>query len=316
MICAKDELQNLKELLPKLQQQKDNFDLLVVDDFSKDDTISYLSTSVNEYPNLSFKNSSKNIPGKKQALMDGLKSIEEGLILLTDADCRPASNSWTQLMVSALGKKDIVLGFSPYKKEKGFLNHWIRYEAILTAIQYLSFALNGRPYMGVGRNLLYRKSLVEEGKLLNDKMHLASGDDDLLVNSLANSSNCAIQIDPASWVYSEAKSTWFEYFMQKKRHVSTASSYKKADQVLLLLFSLSWIAFYVMLTIVFVKGYWLAGLALLLLRWISTYITVIPLFKKLDGKESISHWWYLDPLTALYFLFFSIFAIIPQKNKW
>lgn len=316
LICAKNEEENLKELLPHLFEQKLQSNILIVDDFSEDNSTAFLDASANRSSLLKYINSSSDIPGKKLALIDGLKNIKDGLILLTDADCRPASAHWSKLMSSALGEKEIVLGFSPYKKSSGFLNRWIRYEAILTAIQYLSFALNGRPYMGVGRNVLYKKTLVNNGEVLEKSIDLASGDDDLLINSLATKSNTTIQIDPNSWTFSSPKSSWSEYFKQKRRHVSTASSYKFIDQIMLLLFSISWISFYLCIAILFCKTYWWAALALLIFRWISTYFAITPLFSKLNGSDCISHWWYLDLFTAFYFLIFSIFAIIPQRNKW
>lgn len=316
LICAKNEVENLKDLLPQLQSQNLKSNILVVDDFSEDASISFLDASANEFSKLKYISSSRDIPGKKQALIDGLRNVHDGLILLTDADCRPASDDWTSLMSSSIKDNEIVLGFSPYKKTNGFLNRWIRYEGILTAIQYLSFALNGRPYMGVGRNVLYRKALIKDGEVLLEKIKLASGDDDLLINKLANKSNTTIQIAPEAWTYSSAKTTWKSYFSQKKRHMSTASSYKFSDQLMLLLFSVSWILFYLTTIVLFRKGYWLQALLLLIIRWLSTYLAISPLFKKLNGKDCIAHWWYLDPLTALYFSIFSIFALIPQRNKW
>jgi len=316
LICAKNEEENLKELLPQLQNQNSKSDILIVDDFSTDASISFLDASANEFSEVKYTSCSQDIPGKKQALIDGLKNVDDGLILLTDADCRPASNDWSKLMSTAINDKGIVLGYSPYKKTKGFLNRWIRYEAILTAIQYLSFALNARPYMGVGRNVLYRKSFIKNAEILIENMNLASGDDDLLINNLANKDNTTIQIASDAWTYSAAKTSWGSYFSQKRRHMSTASSYKFSDQLILLLFSISWILFYLTTIVLFIKGYWHQALLLLIIRWLSTYLAVSPLFKKLNGKDCIAHWWYLDPLTALYFSIFSIFALIPQRNKW
>ena len=316
LICAKNELKNLQSLLPSLFNQSIETNILVVDDFSTDDSIVYLSASANEFEKLDYISASKNIPGKKQALMDGLQEIDDDFVLLTDADCIPASKDWAKLMTAGSSANEIILGYSPYRKKTGFLNRWIRFEAILTAIQYLSYALQGNPYMGVGRNILYKKSLIKNADELSSNLDLASGDDDLLVNALATKTNTGIQIDQNAWTYSDAKSTWKEYFKQKRRHMSTASSYKTEDQIKLLLFSVSWILLYLCLIILFLQAHWIAAVTILCIRLISTYISVIPLFSKLDGKDCISHWWYLDPLTAVYFSIFSIFAIFPQRNKW
>ncbi len=316
LVCAKNECENLTELIPLLLNQKKLSKLIVVDDFSEDNSLELLKVSASKTQNLQVVSCSKSIKGKKQALMDGLSNIKEGLILLTDADCRPASKDWSSYMASSALNYDIVLGFSPYKKTNGFLNRWIRYEAILTAIQYLSFALNGKPYMGVGRNLLYRKSLINRGEALLKNLNLSSGDDDLMINQLATSKNCTIQIDPKAWTYSDPHKNWKSYFNQKRRHLTTASNYKFSHQMLLLLFSASWILFYFFLILLSVNGFLWLGICLYFIRFFSTFQMAKNLFSKLGGKDCLSHWWYLDLFTAIYFLIFSIFTIIPQRNSW
>ena len=315
LICAKNEETNLKHLIPKLIHQSQAM-ILVVDDFSDDNTISILSAYANEYTRFDYITASKNIKGKKQALMDGLSQVKTDWVLLTDADCVPVSDQWSQKMLSVAKGKDLVLGFSPYLKTKGFLNRWIRYEAVLTAIQYFSYSLVGKTYMGVGRNLLYAKSAVHSGRQLLKNIDLPSGDDDLLVNAIANDQNVAIQLDPDSWVYSEPKNSWKSYIRQKRRHHTVASRYKKNHQVYLLLFSISWIFLYISIVYFFVIGNHLYAILLLVPRLITTYFSVLKLFPKLGLKDSIAHWWYLDPITAFYFLFFSIFAILPKKETW
>jgi len=262
LICAKNEENNLKHLIPDLIQQGGQAQILVVDDFSEDNTLSILSAYANDYPKLKYFSASKNIKGKKQALMEGLAKVDTKWVLLTDADCRPSSFQWSRKMLAAAQNKDLVLGFSPYKKSNGFLNRWIRYEAVLTAIQYFSYSLSGNTYMGVGRNLLYAKNAVGSGGQLLANIDLHSGDDDLLVNAIANEENVAIQLDPESWVYSEPQKKWSAYFNQKRRHMSTASRYKLSHQILLVLFSVSWILFYVSIAFLILTGNYVFALIL------------------------------------------------------
>ena len=316
LICAKNEYHQLQKLIPKLLQQAGNIDILVVDDFSDDDSLLLLSAFANEFSSVAFISASKNVRGKKQALIDGLSSVKTKWVLLTDADCQPVSDQWAMKMLAAAKNKEIVLGYSPYGKTRGFLNRWIRYEAVLTAIQYFSYSLAGKTYMGVGRNLLYSTQAVESGKKLADHMDLLSGDDDLLVNSIASNQNVAIQIDPKSWVISQPKETLTSYINQKRRHLSTATRYKKSHQSMLLIFSMSWILLYLSMFVLLFIGMGNLALLLFLLRMLSTYLSNIKLFPKLGFKDSLAHWWYLDPCTAVYFLFFSIFVILPQKEAW
>jgi hypothetical protein len=126
--------------------------------------------------------------------------------LLTDADCRPHSELWIQsVSEQCASEKEIVLGYSPYQKEKGFLNLFIRYETLFAALQYVSYAILKNPYMGVGRNLAYRKSLFLNNKGFNGFLGVTGGDDDLFVNQHANGSNTSICVGEKALVYSVPK---------------------------------------------------------------------------------------------------------------
>jgi hypothetical protein len=169
-------------------------------------------------------------------------------VLLTDADCSPSSDYWIRDMAREFDDgKEIVLGYAPYRKRPGFLNKFIRYETFIAALQYFSFALADIPYMGVGRNLAYRKQIFFDHNIYPKYLQLLSGDDDLLINAAANKINTAVQLNPSSFMFSEPKHTWDEYWHQKKRHVSTGRYYKLHHKLLLTLYSLTNILFYVFL---------------------------------------------------------------------
>src|SRR6202012_605330 len=99
----------------------------------------------------------------------------------------------------------IVLGYSPYNRTGNILNPIIRFETIKTAINYLSSALTGDAYMGVGRNLAYTKTLFFGAKGFAAHMHVLSGDDDLFVNQNSTPENTAVEISPESFMFSDAK---------------------------------------------------------------------------------------------------------------
>ena len=143
------------------------------------------------------------------------------------------SENWISEMTSHFSfKKTIVLGYGAYDKIKGsFLNKIIRYETVLTAIQYFSWAKIGKPYMGVGRNLAYKKSEFFGVNGFINHIRVRSGDDDLFINEAANSkSNTAICYNLEGFTYSEPKTTYKDWFNQKRRHVSTAKHYKGFDK--------------------------------------------------------------------------------------
>lgn len=250
VICARNEEKNLKEYLPHiLEQDYPAFEVVVVNDDSTDKTLDVLNGFQKTYAHLKVINMcDKKTGGKKAALVEGIKNTQNEILLLTDADCIPASKNWIREMSARFvsDETQIVLGYAPYKKESdGFLNLFICYETVWTAIQYLSFALSGFPYMGVGRNLMYRKKNFEKNKNFFSKSKLISGDDDLFVNNFIAKNNFSICIHKDTFMWSDPKKNWKSFFRQKNRHLSTGTYYKIGHQILLGLLSLSHFLFFV-----------------------------------------------------------------------
>ena len=238
IICAKNEAENLRKFLPRiLSQTYRSIELVLVEDGSTDNTLEIMQEFQKRNSTLRIiiiSNTKKLYIGKKEALLKGVNAASGDLILLTDADCEPIGDQWAATMSNLIQKPyELGLGYSPYRKYPGLLNRLIRLETIYTAIQYFSFAVAGMPYMGVGRNLIYKKELIERVNGFHEHIHLASGDDDLFVNAVATSSNTAIQLSPESFMISEPARTWKAYYRQKSRHLTTGQMYKKKHQLLL-----------------------------------------------------------------------------------
>ena len=293
VICARNEYRHMKENLRLiLEQDFPDYEVLVVDHSSDDDTgyfLSYLEEKYSHLTTISIKEDLNFFTGKKFPLSIGIKSAKYDLVLLTDADCKPASRDWIRCMQSAFKPKtEVVLGYGPYYKHKGLLNKLIRYDTAHIAIQYLSYALTGIPYMGVGRNLSYMKQLFYKNKGFISHYRIRSGDDDLFINRVARRSNTAIMVEPGSFTYSEPKETFEEWITQKKRHLSTSNLYKFRHKLLLGTYSFSLLLFYV-LSILLVSLNWsvIPVLALFVLRLISQYVVYARCMKKLDEKDLV-----------------------------
>ncbi|MFB6317046.1 glycosyltransferase [Saccharicrinis sp. FJH54] len=235
IISAKNEQFNLPEYLPSiLEQEYPDFQVVVVDDCSEDETWDVLEQLKKQYSNLYttrihfdpvFKH------GKKMALSLGIKAAKNDILVFTDADCKPAGKDWLKRMVQNYRDGiDVVIGYSPVLKARGFINRMIRFDNLFTGIQYLGSALAKRPYMGVGRNLSYRKSLFFQQKGFSPYIQLMSGDDDLFINKVATRTNCAVEISPESHVLTKAKNNWKDWFIQKRRHLTTGRYYRFGDK--------------------------------------------------------------------------------------
>ncbi len=251
VVCARNELENLTELLPLLNTQNyADFEVLVMDDRSADGTRSFLENEIGHLTHVRFIRIDKeheHVTPKKYALTIALKKVRYPTVLLTDADCRPASTNWLAGMVAPLKnpKKEIVLGFSPYERRPGLLNLFIRSETLFTAVQYFSLALAGQPYMGVGRNLAYRTGLFFRNRGFYSHINVVGGDDDLFMNEVATGRNTAVCLNPATFTWSKPKETWFDWRLQKQRHLNVGKYYKPGHKLRLGLLTgshvLSWL---------------------------------------------------------------------------
>ncbi len=324
IVCAWNEFDNIFELLPILNEQNyPDYEVIIVDDRSTDGTNEYLKSELEHYPKfklITITDTPEHVSSKKYALSLGIKMATKELILLTDADCRPASENWIAGMASQLsGNKQFVLGYSPYNKEPGLLNGFIRFETLFTAWQYFSYALLGMPYMGVGRNLMYKRKMFFDKLGFRNHQRISGGDDDLFVNENAQKYNTTICINPDTFMYSEPKHTFAEWYTQKKRHLSIGKLYKKRDKYLLGVYSFTHILFWLLLPLVLlVKGpahLVVAGILLfrILLFWVFAGIANNKL-ANIVAWFSIPMW---DLLLAVYYATMGWHSVLKmRKSKW
>lgn len=333
VVCAHDEAENLKTLVPVLlSQDYPEYEIIIVNDRSNDHTFDYLLEETKKNPRLRMvdvKSTPEHVNGKKYGITLGIKAASHEWILLTDADCRPRNQHWIRAMSGNFSDQtEFVLGLSPYVRKPGFLNLFIRFETLLTAIQYFAFGWMKNPYMGVGRNLAYRKSLFLQQKGFNNFLHVTGGDDDLFVNMHARGRNTRLELAPDSQVYSIPEVTWRSFYRQKVRHLSVGKRYRFSHRFLLGLFGASWIMA------------WLCGLAALaavllhggvaVFDGVEIYLVLAPfalrgillllLFAVMLRKASLGFalWTLpvLDFIYAIYYLSTGLVALTTKKIRW
>lgn len=290
IICARNEENFLKKHLPYvLEQDYPEYEVIVVNDCSTDDTQHVLEEMKLKYPRLRtlvihedkvYKHS------KKLPLTVGIRSAQYEYLVFTDADCRPASNNWLKTMMSAFDNDtEIVLGYGAYGKKKGLVNYLIRMDTFQIGLQYLSLAIAGKPYMGVGRNLAYKKSLFLKQKGFAPYCHIPSGDDDLFVNKAATRFNTRIASGPDSITISEPKESLKEWIRQKRRHVSTAKYYKFSTIFILGLTTFSQYLFWITFIPLLFTPWWQVAVVLFTLRLFMQLLVFNKAMQKLGEKD-------------------------------
>ncbi len=310
IVCARDEAHNLVKNLPGIlvQDYKTTHEVIVVNDNSTDDSKFLLDEFHKSFKNLNhlrLTQEAKLIPGKKFPLSMGIKTAKYEVVLLTDADCVPASEFWIQRMQAGFSNTvDIVLGYGAYYKRPGLLNKIIRFETFHSALQYFSYALAGSTYMGVGRNLSYKKDLFFRNKGFSSMNQIPSGDDDLFINMVAKKGNAAIVIEPDAHTLSEPEKSWNSWLSQKYRHYTTAKFYKPKHKFLLGLYSFTHIASYVMLAAAIIFYSWWIALSIFAVKLLVQSIIWYKSMKKLNEADLWPLFIFFDIWMFFYYLLF------------
>jgi len=322
IICARNESENLSKFLPSvLEQDYPDFEVIVVNDCSEDNSYDILGKYLKQYPNLRVSTINKDpkfTHSKKFAQFIGIKAAKNEILLFTDADCHPESGKWLEGMASHFdGKTNFVLGYGGYFNGVGLLNKYIRYDTMTIAMQYLGMAIRGLPYMGVGRNLAYRRSVFFSNKGFGSYNHVISGDDDLLVNSIGTKENTRVEFRKETHTRSVPSSGIADWLTQKKRHLTTARYYKFRDKFLLITEPLTRILFYaIFITLLSFIFLWQYVLLVFVLRLITQVFVLAKAGKKLNEPGLVAYSLIFDIFSPVINSLIFLSNIRSGKNKW
>jgi glycosyltransferase involved in cell wall biosynthesis len=326
IVCARNEEANLIELIPIIMEQEfHKFQLIVVNDSSWDDTTDILKALQVSYPSMhviEINEDKQMMQGKKFALTLGIKAAIYDVVLLTDADCRPTSKHWITEMSKGVGdRKEISLGFSGYRKYSGYLNKLIRFDAVMTGLNYLGYSKSGKPYMGVGRNLCYTKTAFFRIGGFRTHYKLASGDDDLFVKEAATAKNTQNVFHYEAQTVSEPHKTWAKWTFQKKRHFTTAPFYKSSIKFSLLLWPLTYFIFWLAggaLAVMYPNPMlWSVIAGIIFLRYLTQFIVLNVSCNRLKLSKDVV--WLFPLLEKHLFLVHSVLYLqnlVRKPQKW
>ncbi|MBC7642729.1 MAG: glycosyltransferase [Flavobacterium sp.] len=322
IVCAKNEEENVQKFIPiLLKQDYPNFEVVLIDDASRDETLEVFEEFEKNFKNVKLvkvENNEAFWGNKKFALTLGIKAAKHDNLLFIDADCYPKSTQWIDEVASHFtDDKTIVLGYGAYEKSNSFLNKIIRFETMLTATQYFSWAKFGKPYMGVGRNLAYNRREFFNNNGFVDHIKIRSGDDDLFINQAADAQNTTLCCSPESFTISNPKTSFKEWIKQKRRHVATANYYKKFDKMQLSLFYFSQMAFVLLSVFLVISNYqWIIILSLILFRYLLAWIVLGFSAAKLKEKD-VMFWFPVIEITLIFTQFYIfIINIFSKPVHW
>lgn len=324
LVCAHNELENLRRLLPLLLRQEypAGFEIVLIDDRSDDGTQLYVQQLTQDHSNVrlvSVGHTPTGLSPKKHALTLGIEAARYPQLLFTDADCVPATTQWVKHMAAGFRQPaGLVLGYSAYAPEPGFLNMIIRFETLLTGAQYLSFAWRGKPYMGVGRNMAYTRSMFEATNGFASHIRSLSGDDDLLVqDAVAQGTRVAVVAGPGAHTISEPAHSWGMWWRQKRRHLSAGQHYRLTDRLRLGNFIGSNLLFYgVSLGLLFFRADWIPLAGLWAVRTALVCATYQRLSRCLDDPLPVLLLPILDVVYFFYYLALGMSLFLYRNLRW
>jgi glycosyltransferase involved in cell wall biosynthesis len=322
IICSRDEAANLVKYLPGALVQKypTTHEVIVVNDNSLDESkyiLEEYQRSFKQLQLIELKQEARFIPGKKFPLSVGIKTAKHEIVLLTDADCVPASEFWIEKMQDGFDNGiEIVLGYGPLHKKKGFFNKMVRWETFHTALQYLSYAKAGMAYMGVGRNLSYKKTVFFRHKGFSAHNHVPGGDDDLFINKATTKKNTTIVIDKEAFTLSAPATSWKQWIRQKKRHYTTSKYYKGIHKFLLGLYAFSLFLFYPLLISSLFLFDWRLVVGVFGVRFVIQAIIIFKTSRKLDEKDLFPWFVFFDVWMFFYYLFFATALFKKPRRDW
>lgn len=312
IIAAKNEAENItRNLSSWLEQDYQHLDIIVIDDHSEDETWQILQSQSDG--RLTSLQSPEEAHGKKAALAYAISTTTSEWIITTDADCTPKSTSWISHLINSRKDADMIIGYSPYQRSKGWVSILVSYESWYVAMQYISALLLGRPYMSVGRNLAFKKELFEDVGGYESHQDILSGDDDLFLQEARRRGKITSTIDPTTWVWTQTPSGLRNYLRQKKRHLTTAPRYEMRYQLVLILLFLSQLLFYLSTVVLSFSYPWVLLILLVRYIWISWVARRSQKFLFLPVK-----WWSAPMMDLCLCIFYLVLSpsIRRSSSQW
>lgn len=230
VVAARNEADTLPALLDALDAQTHPaHEVVIVDDASTDATASIAEEWAADRSHAHVVHVSDPAPPrKKNALTRGIEAATHNLLAFTDADCRPPPDWLSSLAACHAGTDEdsVLVGYSPLHGS-GLLGAFARYETLVAGIYTVAAIGWKRPYMAVGRNLSYPRSVFEAVGGFDSVDESMSGDDDLFVQTVHRRTDVPVRavLDDRTFVPTDAPASWADWWRQRRRHVSAGRHY-------------------------------------------------------------------------------------------
>lgn len=324
LIAARNEEENIRLTIEDILAQnypKHLLEIIIVDDHSTDSTANIILSYAPQGITLLQLNEAQKLNSyKKKAIAEAIKLSTGDLMVATDADCRMGPQ-WLSSVVSCFETQDLVMISSPvaYFQEKTLFERLQTLEFSYLIGIGASFIGNGRASTCNGANFAYRKDVFYEVGGFQGIDDLASGDDELLLQKVAERYPGRIGFlkQREAIVYTHAKPTLAEFLQQRRRWASKSTKYKDKSVVALAvgiwLFNLS------LLVNVILSLYRVEFLELFVLQMFLKYLFeaafLLPIMSFFKRQRLVALLIILSPIHILYFVYVGLIGN-TSKYRW
>lgn len=312
-----------QNLVYLLEQDYPDFEVVVVDYLSTDETQYILRLLAQNYSRLkvvTLTNNANGYQGLKYPFSIGIKTAQNDILLLAEPECIPMDTTqfnWIRSMVSGYVHDhiDIVLGYCGIAYKPSLFNWLQQYDNLLYSVEYLGSAILRAPFTGNGRNLSYRRSLFLKNDGFIYHYNIPDGADDMFVNQNARPRNTAVVISPESFTLVQPQPTLCQWHLYRRHRVSTHSFYSLPLKLRRLLPPLGILLFYLfgalLLALAALPWQILAAALALKLAW--QIVATAAAARRLAVKPVV---YILSPLFEIYFLIANTFlSLFPLPKK-
>ncbi len=308
IIPARNEAIDLPALLSSLEEQdypRDQYEIILVDDHSTDETVSVAS----RFPLVRCISAGEAKGGafKKKAIEDGIRAAKFGWIIGTDADCIPGP-LWLKGFASIIEEKDPVFIAAPVQFISNNSILGIFQEMDFMILQSITAVVVSREQMSMcnGANIAYKKQAFYEVNGFDGIDHLASGDDMLLMYKIWKKYPGSVVYlkQEESIVKTRPPQNWKAFFQQRIRWASKAGSYqdKRILPVLILIYLLNLCFPVLLIASLICSCYW----KYFFILWLAKTLVEWPLFlgsaKFFKRRSLVPLFFFLQPLHIMYTL--------------
>ncbi len=312
-----------QNLVYLLEQDYPDFEVVVVDYLSTDETQYILRLLAQNYSRLkvvTLTNNANGYQGLKYPFSIGIKTAQNDILLLAEPECIPMDTTqfnWIRSMVSGYVHDhiDIVLGYCGIAYKPSLFNWLQQYDNLLYSVEYLGSAILRAPFTGNGRNLSYRRSLFLKNDGFIYHYNIPDGADDMFVNQNARPRNTAVVLSPESFTLVQPQPTLRQWHLYRRHRVSTHSFYSLPLKLRRLLPPLGILLFYLfgalLLALAALPWQILAAALALKLAW--QIVATAAAARRLAVKPVV---YILSPLFEIYFLIANTFlSLFPLPKK-